>query len=108
MHAGRTKPPLGAKTPGSIDRMVETRLWIAGERTAGEGEPLEVENPFTEETIASVGPASAEQVGAAVASARGATRAWAGTPAVERAEMLHEVARRLRERTDELAGLMTA
>jgi betaine-aldehyde dehydrogenase len=88
--------------------MAETRLWIAGERAAGEGHALEVENPFTEETIATVGAASADQVGAAIATARDATRAWERTPAVERGEMLHEVAGRLRARTDELAGLMTA
>ena len=36
-----------------------------------------------------------------------ATRDWAATPAVERGEMLHEVATRLRARTDELARVMT-
>ena len=33
---------------------------------------------------------------------------WESTPATERADMLHEVANRLRSRTDELAALMTA
>ena len=87
--------------------MIETRLLIAGEQVAGEGEPLPVENPYTEETIAEVGLPSAEQVDAAVAAARGAARGWAATPALERAELLHEVAARLRARTDELARLMT-
>ena len=32
---------------------------------------------------------------------------WAAIPAVERAELLHEVATRLRARTDELARVMT-
>jgi acyl-CoA reductase-like NAD-dependent aldehyde dehydrogenase len=88
--------------------MAETRLWIAGEHVAGDGEVLEVENPFTEETIATVGAASADQVGGAIATARDSKRAWERTPAVERGEMLHEVANRLRARTEELAGLMTA
>jgi betaine-aldehyde dehydrogenase len=87
--------------------LTETRLLIGGEQVAGEGEPLPVENPFTEETIASVGLPSAEQVDAALASAREAARGWARTPAIERAELLHEVATRLRDRTDELARLMT-
>jgi betaine-aldehyde dehydrogenase len=86
---------------------VETRLLIGGERVEGAGAALEVENPATEETLATVGVASAEQVDAAVAAARGAFRTWAGIPAVERAEMLHEVANRLRARTDELARVMT-
>jgi acyl-CoA reductase-like NAD-dependent aldehyde dehydrogenase len=54
-----------------------------------------------------VGTPSAEQLDAAVAAAREAFRGWAATPAVERGEMLHEVARRLRDRTDELARVMT-
>ena len=85
----------------------ETRLLIGGEQVAGEGPGLEVENPYTEETIVTVGTPSAEQLNAAIAAAAGAQRGWARTPAVERGEMLHEVARRLRDRTDELAELMT-
>ena len=50
---------------------------------------------------------SAEQLDAAIAAAAEAQRGWERTPAVERAEMLHEVATRLRARTDELAELMT-
>lgn len=86
---------------------VETRLLIGGEGVAGQGAPLEVENPYTEETIASVGTPSAEQIDAAIAAASAAQRGWERTPAVERGELLHEVARRLRDHTDELAELMT-
>ena len=50
---------------------------------------------------------SDEQVAAAIAAAREAQRGWERTPAVERAELLHEVAARLRARSDELAELMT-
>ena len=87
--------------------MTETRLLIRGEQVAGAGDPLEVENPYSEETIAWVGVPSAEQVDAAIAAARESSRVWAQTPAVERGELLHEVATRLRARTDELAELMT-
>jgi len=86
---------------------METRLLIGGERVAGDGGPLEVENPATEETIASVGLPSAEQLDAAVAAAEEAFPVWSGIPAAERAEMLHELASRLRARTDELARVMT-
>ncbi len=86
---------------------METRLLIRGEQVAGEGDELAVENPATEETVASVRAPSAEQLDAAVASANEAFGAWAGTPAVERAEMLHEVATRLRDRADDLARVMT-
>ena len=87
--------------------MTDTRLLICGEQVVGDGLPLDVENPFSQETIATVALPSAEQVDAALAGARVAARNWAATPAIERAELLHEVANRLRARTDELAALMT-
>jgi betaine-aldehyde dehydrogenase len=85
----------------------ETRLLIGGEQMAGTGDALDVENPYTEETIASVGQPSREQIDAAISAAGEAAGKWSRTPAVERAEMLHEVASRLRERTAELAQTMT-
>ncbi len=85
----------------------ETRHLIGGEQVAGDGGPLEVENPATEETIATVALPSDDQVDAAIAAAAAAKRDWERTPAVERGEMLHEVASRLRARTDELAEVMT-
>ena len=85
----------------------ETRLLIGGEQVEGAGGPLEVENPYTEETVATVGLPSDEQLDAAIAAAREATAGWGRTPAVERGEMLHEVASRMRARTDELAEVMT-
>jgi acyl-CoA reductase-like NAD-dependent aldehyde dehydrogenase len=86
---------------------METRLLIGGEQVEGEGSELAVENPATEETLETVREPSREQLDSAVAAANEAFRGWAGTPAVERAEMLHEVAARLRARTDELARVMT-
>jgi acyl-CoA reductase-like NAD-dependent aldehyde dehydrogenase len=87
---------------------VETRLLIGGEQVAGDGDRLEVENPYTEETVAPVGLPSDEQLDAAVAAASAAKREWASTPAVERGEVLHEVASRVRARGDELAHALTA
>jgi acyl-CoA reductase-like NAD-dependent aldehyde dehydrogenase len=86
---------------------LETRLVIGGEQIAGDGDGLAVENPFTEETVATVGTPSGEQLDAAIAAAAAAQRGWERTPAVERGELLHEVATRLRDRADELAELMT-
>ena len=87
--------------------MTETRLLIRGEQVMGDGERLEVENPYTQESIASVQLPSDEQVETAIAAASEAARDWGRLPAVERTELLHEVATRLRDRTDELARLMT-
>ncbi len=86
---------------------METRLLIRGEQVEGSGEPLAIENPATEETVAEVRAPSAEQLDTAVAAAREAARSWAATPAVERAELLHDVATRMRTMTDSLARAMT-
>ncbi len=86
---------------------METRLLIAGEQVAGEGAPLAVENPYTEATVATVALPSAEQVDAAIGAARAAAREWELLPAAERGELLAGVAAGLKERTDELAELMT-
>lgn len=85
----------------------DTRLLIGGERVPGDGAALAIEDPYTEEIIASVGTPSPEQLDAALEAARGAAPGFGQVPGIERAEMLHEVARRLRERTPELAELMT-
>ena len=86
---------------------METRLLVGGQQVGGEGASLAVENPATQETVADVGSASPEQVDAAVAAAAEAFPVWSGTPALERGEMLHEVATRLRAAKDELARVMT-
>lgn len=84
-----------------------TRMLIGAERVAGTGDALDVENPYTEETLETIGSASADQVDAALAAAREAAPGWAGLPAGERGELLHEVATRLRAAADDLARTMT-
>jgi acyl-CoA reductase-like NAD-dependent aldehyde dehydrogenase len=67
---------------------VVSRLLIGGERVAGSGGELAVENPYTEQTLETIGSASPEQVDAAAAAVHDAAPGWAAIPAVERAEML--------------------
>ena len=86
---------------------METRLLIGGEQVAGDGDALAVENPATERrSSGSARPPRAARRRDRRRLAR-PCRAWAGTPAVERAELLHEVAARMRALTDELARVMT-
>lgn len=85
----------------------ETRLLVGGELVEGSGSAIEVENPATEEIVASVGSASSDQLDLAVKAATEAKADWATMPAVDRAPLLHGVATALREKTDQLALLMT-
>ena len=82
-------------------------MLIGGELVAGDGPALSVENPATEEELASVALPSDAQVDAAIAAASEAFRGWASMPAGERAELLHEVAIRLRAQAPELGELMS-
>ncbi len=84
-----------------------TELLIGGERVGGTGDGLAVENPFDESTVATVAVAGPDQLDAAIAAAADAQPAWERTAALERGEMLHEVATRMRAMTEELAELMT-
>ena len=87
--------------------MTETSLLIDGEQVPGSGKPIPVENPFSEEVIATVGSASAEELDAALDAAREAAGPWAAMPAWERGEILHEIASRMRDATDSLAEILT-
>ncbi|HTU14247.1 MAG TPA: aldehyde dehydrogenase family protein [Solirubrobacterales bacterium] len=82
-------------------------MLIGGEFVQGEGALIEVENPATEEIVATVAGASVSQLDAAVIAAREAAPVWASMPAVDRAPLLRGIAEKLRERTELLAGLMT-
>ena len=85
----------------------ETKMLIGGKMVNGEGAGLAVENPATEETVATVGSASAAQLDMAVEAARVASREWAAMPGVDRTPLLKGVATALRERAEELAAIMT-
>ena len=86
---------------------VETRLRSGASASPARAPRSRSRTRSREGTVATVGAPSDEQLDAAIAAAAEAQRDWERTPAVERGEMLHEVATRLRARTDELAELMT-
>jgi betaine-aldehyde dehydrogenase len=68
---------------------------------------IPVINPATEEQLAEVPAATAEQVERGVQAARRAYETWRRVPATERAALLHEVANRTRAAGDELVRLLT-
>src|SRR5688572_18503692 len=87
----------------------EIHHFIAGRRFAGSsGRTAPVFNPATGQQSGSVALASVDDVRAAVAAAREAFPAWAGTTPLRRARILNRFLRILEERTDELAAAITA
>lgn len=88
-------------------RRVTLDLLIGGETTRGGGATIAVLNPATEETVAEVASADPVQVEGACAAARRAFANWRRTPAAERGEKLHAMARWIVDRGDELARTLT-
>jgi acyl-CoA reductase-like NAD-dependent aldehyde dehydrogenase len=68
---------------------------------------IEIHNPATLEPLDSIPACGEADVNAAVEAARAAQKAWWRTSGVEKAEMMHEVARRIRERQKPIATTMT-
>lgn len=84
-------------------------LFIGGEFVdATGGTPFKTVNPATEETLAEVSEASADDVDAAVRAARQAhTRVWSRMSGADRGKYLYRIARILQERAREFAVLET-
>jgi len=80
------------------------QMFIGGEwRPARGGDVMATFNPFTEELISRVAAGTAEDVDDAVSAASDAAEAWGGRPWTERANILREVAARIRHDVDRLA-----
>jgi aldehyde dehydrogenase (NAD+) len=76
--------------------------WIAPARSG----TLPLENPSTGETIAEIARGSAEDIDAAIAAARNATRGeWGRLAAAERGRILTRIGQKVIERAEELARL---
>jgi betaine-aldehyde dehydrogenase len=84
------------------------KMWIDNDcRASGSGRAFTVVNPATEEPIEDVARGDAADAEAAAEAAFRAKGRWAVASGLERGEHLHEAARRIRERRDELARLLT-
>jgi succinate-semialdehyde dehydrogenase / glutarate-semialdehyde dehydrogenase len=87
---------------------VRTQLFIGGEwRDASGGATLEVEDPSTGESIASVADATPEDATAALDACVAVQQEWAAHPPRERGEILRRAWELLTERAEDLALLMT-
>jgi acyl-CoA reductase-like NAD-dependent aldehyde dehydrogenase len=84
------------------------KLYIDGEWVDGAKQQRRtIENPATLEAIDEVVEGTAEDVQRACAAAASAQRHWRNHPAVERARLLHDVARAMREDRARLSELLT-
>ncbi len=87
--------------------MIES-IWINGEFVdSTSDEVIEVINPATEEIVDSVPAGTVEDTRRAIAAANAAFPSWRNVPGVEKAELLHEVATKLRAKAEELAVTLT-
>lgn len=84
------------------------RFYIGGAWVAPRGgDSIEVVNPATEEVVATIAAAGAEDVDAACRAARGAFEEWSRTPAEERAGYLDKIAQGLQARQQEIGELIS-
>jgi len=82
--------------------------YIAGEWTDGDGEEtFESHNPATGETLREFRRGTESDVDRALAAADDAYEEWRALSHIDRAEYLWEIYHELRERTDELAEIVT-
>jgi len=87
---------------------IEVRMWINGEwRHAVDGGTLDVVNPATEETVASVSFGGRTEARLALEAAAATLPAWSKQTAWDRARILKRSADLIRERCDAIARLLT-
>lgn len=99
-----------APAPESVRPEIADRygLFIGGEFVEPEsGSRFASINPATEDTLSMVAQASAADVDRAVKATREALPAWSGLSGKDRGKYIYRIARRMQERTRELAVLET-
>ncbi len=97
-----------AKAEAELLRRTPTGVFIDGAwRDAGNGATFEVQDPATGATLARVANASPRDGMAALSAAHAAQEGWAHTPSRQRSEILRRAFELVRERSEDLALLMT-
>ena len=85
------------------------QMYIDGQFvTSTSGQFFDVINTATEEVIASVTKGTVEETRAAIDAADKAQNAWEQLPAIERAGYLRKIAHGIRERTEEIARVISS
>ncbi len=92
----------------ALIRSVPTGLFIGGEwRDGSSGERFDVYDPATEQVIASIASATADDATAAVDAAFAAGEDWAARPPVERADILRKSYDLMIERREDYATIIS-
>ena len=87
--------------------MKDLKMYINGQFCeASNGQWIDVLNPSTEEVISRQPNGTIEDVNRALDAARAAQKAWAKTPAIERAAWLKKLANGIRERREEFIDII--
>jgi 5-carboxymethyl-2-hydroxymuconic-semialdehyde dehydrogenase len=79
--------------------------FVGGATVAGEGVPFDVTEPGTGEVLGQVRDATPAELNSAVAAAKAAFPAWAGTSGEKRKAILHRVADLIEARAEEIAAV---
>lgn len=94
--------------PKTLEAVDEYRLWIGGQKVKSKsGKTFDVKNPADGQVFAKVAEGGAEDVDAACKAAAAAAAGWAKVSPRERARVLFNVARTVRDNLEELAQLET-
>lgn len=102
------KTRLGQKMSDKLIKSISTDLYINGQwQPSSDGACFDVYDPATEQAIASVSSATAEDALAAVEAAHNAGPAWAARSTRERAEILRKAYELMVERRDEYARVIS-
>src|SRR4051794_34346997 len=89
---------------GKDEELLIGGRWVA----ADTGERFDVTNPATGETVGTVPNGTEDDVKAAIDAAADALDGWKSLAAIERARILRRAADVIRERKEEIGGVMTA
>ncbi|HED9387289.1 TPA: aldehyde dehydrogenase [Klebsiella pneumoniae] len=88
---------------------VQHPMYIDGQFVSGRGDGwIDVLNPATEALLSRIPDGTAEEAGLAIDAAERAQPGWEALPAIERAGWLRKIAAGIRQRADEIAGLIVA
>lgn len=88
--------------------VIRGAMFIGGQWTSGSAQAvITVENPATEEVIATIPEGGAEDAHAALAAAKRAQPSWAALPAIKRGEAVLALADKVEEHAEALARILT-